>query len=230
MKKGFWSSFSSQSLLAYNNSFTAGVNYENRFGIPELGTCTAGVIFPAGKSSVGIIYSNFGYPEFRRNMGGISCGLPLSRNVSAGVQIDYFSEIVPGEYDKIRILTFEAGAAFSLSEKMTAVIHLFNPVPNSIWKSLLPSTLTAGVGIDLSKTLFAGAEAEMSMDENIIIRGGFEYEAVKKFWMRGGFSTENSSFSFGLGYLLKSLKIDLSFSTHERLGVTSSVSLVFKIK
>jgi hypothetical protein len=70
----------------------------------------------------------------------------------------------------------------------------------------------------------------MSMDENIIIRGGFEYEAVKKFWMRGGFSTENSSFSFGLGYLLKSLKIDLSFSTHERLGVTSSVSLVFKIK
>jgi len=230
MKNGFWSSFSSQSLLAYNNSFSAGVNYENRFGIPELGTCTAGMIFPAGKSSLGVIYSNFGYPEFKRNMGGISCGMPLSRNVSAGVQIDYFSEIVQGEYDKIRFITFEAGAAFSLSEKATAVIHIFNPVPNSIRKSLLPSTLTAGAEIDLSKTLFAGAEAEMSTGENIIIRTGFEYEAAKKFWIRGGFSTENSSFSFGLGYLLKSMKIDLGFSTHERLGVTSSVSLVFKIK
>jgi len=230
IKSGFWSSFSSQSLLAYNSSFSAGVNYENRFGIPELGTCMAGVIFPAGKSSVGVIYSYFGYPEFRRNMGGISCGMPLSRNVSAGVQVDYFSEIVPGEYDKIRILTFEAGAAFNLSEKVTAVIHLFNPVPNSIRKSLLPSTITAGAGIDLSKTLFAGVEAEMSTDENIIIRSGFEYEAVKKFWIRGGFSTENSSFSFGLGYLLKSMKIDLSFSTHDRLGVTSSVSLIYKIR
>jgi len=229
-KSGFWSSFSSQSLLAYNSSFSAGVNYENRFGIPELGTCAAGLIIPAGKSSIGVIYSNFGYPEFRRNMGGISCGMPLGKNVSAGVQVDYFSEIVPGEYDKIRILTFEAGAAFNLSEKVTAVIHLFNPVPNSIRKSSLPSTLTAGTGINLSETLFAGAEVEMSTNENLCVRTGFEYEAAKRFWIRGGFSTENSSFSFGLGYLLKSMKIDLSFSTHERLGVTSSVSLVFKIK
>jgi hypothetical protein len=94
----------------------------------------------------------------------------------------------------------------------------------------VPSTLTAGAGIDLSKTLFAGAEAEMSTKEKLIIRTGFEYEAAKKFWVRGGFSTENSSFSVGLGYLLKSLKIDLGFSTHDRLGVTSSVSLIYKIR
>jgi hypothetical protein len=230
MKSGFWSSFSNQSLLAYNSSFSAGVNYENRFGIAELGTCSAGVIFPAWKSSVGIICSNFGYPEFKRNMAGIGCGMTLSKNISAGVQVDYFSEILPGEYNNIRVLTFEGGASLSLSEKVTAAIYLFNPVPNSIRKSILPSTLTAGAGIDLSKNLFAGAEAEMSTGENIIIRTGFEYEAAKKFWIRGGFSTENSSFSFGLGYLLKSMKIDLSFSTHDRLGVTSSVSIIFKIR
>ncbi|MGD0340800.1 MAG: hypothetical protein ABSA76_03715 [Bacteroidales bacterium] len=230
MKCGFWSSFSSQSLLAFNKSFSAGVNYENRFGISELGTCTAGLIFPAGKSSVGVIYSNFGYPEFKRNMGGISCGMPLNRKISAGVQVDYFSEFVPGEYDNISILTFEGGVAFSLSEKVTAVIHLFNPVPNSIRKSLLPSAITAGAGIDLSKTLFAGAEAEMSSNEKLIFRAGFEYETVEKLWIRGGFSTDNSSFSFGLGYLLKSLKIDMGFSMHDRLGVSSSVSLIFKIR
>jgi hypothetical protein len=63
-----------------------------------------------------------------------------------------------------------------------------------------------------------------------MIRTGFEYEAVKNLWLRGGFSTENSSFSFGLGYLLKSLKLDLSFATHEKLGITSSASLIFKIR
>ncbi len=230
MKNGFWSSFSNQSLLAYNRSFSAGVNYENRFGIAELGTCTTGMIFTAGKSSVGILYSHFGYPEFRRNMGVISCGMPLSKNISAGVQVDYFSEILPGEYDNLRLVTFEAGAAFNLSDKVIAAIHFFNPVPNSFRKSIVPSTLTAGAGMELGKTLFAGAEAEMSTGEKLIIRTGFEYEAAKKFWIRGGFSSENSSFSFGLGYLLKSLKIDLGFSTHDRLGVTSSASLIFKIR
>ena len=230
MKRGFWSSFSNQALLAYNSSFSAGVNYENRFGIAELGTCTAGMIFPAGKNSIGIIYSHFGYPEFRRNMGGVCCGMPLGENISAGIQIDYFSEFFSGEYDNLRVLTFEGGAVFNLSEKVKAAVHLFNPVPNSVRRSVLPSTLTAGAGIDLSETLFAGAEVEMSTEEKLIIRTGFEYEAARKFWIRGGFSTRNSSFSFGIGYMLKSMKIDLSFSTHDRLGVTSSVSLIYKIR
>ena len=32
-----------------------------------------------------------------------------------------------------------------------------------------------------------------------------------------------------LGYLTKMVRIDLGFATHEMLGVTSSVSLIFKI-
>ena len=84
--------------------------------------------------------------------------------------------------------------------------------------------------IELSKVLFAGAEAEMSSGEKLIHHTGFEYEAFEKFRLRGGFSTENTSFSFGLGYLLKSLQLDLSFATHEKLGITSGVSLVFKVR
>jgi hypothetical protein len=69
----------------------------------------------------------------------------------------------------------------------------------------------------------------MSSGQKLIVRTGFEYEAVKKLWLRGGFSTHNTSFSFGIGYLLKSLKIELSFATNEKLGITSSASLIFKI-
>ncbi len=51
----------------------------------------------------------------------------------------------------------------------------------------------------------------------------------KNLWLRGGFSTDNNSFSFGFGWLVKFVQIDISFLTHEKLGVTSSVSLIFKI-
>jgi hypothetical protein len=230
MKTGFWSSLHNQALLAYYNSFSAGVCYENRFSIVELGSRTAGIIVPAGSASMGAFYSHFGCPDFRRQSAGIGCGLELSDKIAAGVQIDYFSEKTSGEYDNNQMVTCEAGLVVRASDNTTIGIHLFNPVPNSIRKSYIPALLTAGAGIDLSKVLFAGAEAEMSPGEKLIFRTGFEYEMAKKLWLRGGFCTENTSFSFGLGYLIKSIKLDIAFATHERLGITSSLSITIKIK
>jgi hypothetical protein len=229
LKEGFWSSFHNQALLAYNNTFESGINYENRFGIRELGTRTAGIVIPAGKASVGAAYSHFGYTDFRRDMAGLACGLKLSEKIGAGVQIDYFSERTSGEYDNSQCVTFETGLIASLAENIKIGFHLFNPVPNSLRKNKQPVSLTVGAGIDLSKILFAAAEAEMSSGSNLVLRTGFEYEAVKNLWLRAGFITRNNSFCFGTGYQFGIVKIDLGFATHDRLGVTSSASLTFKI-
>ena len=229
MKSGFWSTFHNQALLTGTNSFTAGINYENRFGISELGTRTAGLIFPAGKAALAVIYSHFGYTDFRRDMTGLACGLKLSKRLSAGIQVDYFSERTSGEYDMHQSITCEAGLLISPNENTSIGIHVFNPVPNSLRKTFLPSSIRSGVGTYLNKSLFAGIEAEMFTGSKMILRAGFEYEAAKKLWLRGGFSTEYDSFSFGVGFLAKIVQIDLGFVTHDKLGVTSSVSLIFKI-
>jgi hypothetical protein len=229
MKNGFWSSFHNQALLPATNSLTAGINYENRFGISELSTRTAGLIFPAGKASLAAIYSHFGYTDFKRDMTGLACGLKLSKKLSAGIQIDYFSERTSGEYDTHQSVTCEAGLVICPNENTSIGIHIFNPVPNSLRKTFLPSSLRTGIGTYLNKSLFAGIEAEMYTGSKLIVRTGFEYEAAKKLWMRGGFSTEHNSFGFGVGFFAKIVRIDLGFVTHEKLGVTSSVSLIFKI-
>ena len=229
MKTGFWSSFHNQALLAFNNSFSAGINYNNRFNISELGTRTAGIIIPAGNSSLGILYSNFGYNHFHRETAGLSCGIALSEMITAGVQIDYFSERTSTEYGSRHFIICEAGLILLPKENLSIGIHIFNPVPNSVRKSFLPATLRAGAGIKLNKVLFAGAEAEMSTGKKLIIRTGFEYEVYNRLLLRGGFCTDNTSFTFGLGYLLNTFQLDLGFATHEKLGITSSVSLIFKI-
>ena len=229
MKSGFWSSFHNQALLADNQSFFLGVSYENRFNVSQLGMRTAGVIVPSGRTSLGIIYSHFGYADFQRNMTGLACGLKLSDKLAAGAQVDYFAEMVPGDYEDVHLLTGEAGILFSATENTMVGIHLFNPVPNSLRKCNMPASIRIGAGTNLNNQLFAGAETEMSSGSDIILRLGFEYEAAKKFWMRSGFSTENNSFSLGIGYLLNFVKIDLAFASHERLGITSSASLIFKI-
>lgn len=230
MNGDLWSSFHNQAGLAFNKSFSFAFNYENRFSIKELGTRTAAITIPAGRVSFGAIYSHFGYSEFRRQMTGLACGIPVSDIITAGIQIDYFSERATGEYNNNQILTCEAGVIISASENLKVGMHVFNPVPNSIRKSDMPTGLRVGAGIDLSKDLFAGIETEMSTGQKLVIRTGFEYEAAKKFLIRGGFSTENNSFCFGMGYRDGPAMIDFAFSTHEKLGITSSVSIIFDIK
>jgi hypothetical protein len=228
-KNSFWASFHNQALLADYNSFTFGFNYENRFNLKELGTRTAGIILNSGKTSLGAVYSNFGNKDYKRDMAGIASALKLSDKISAGVQIDYFSERTSGEYDNNQTVTFEAGLLLKPNESIRLGVHLFNPLSNSIRKNYMPARLNIGAGGELNSSLFAGIEAEMSTGLEPIFRTGFEYEAAKKFWLRGGFSTEHNSFSFGVGFLAKFVLIDLAFSTHEQLGVTSSASLIFKI-
>lgn len=229
-KNSFWSSFHNQATLAFTKPFSVGFNYENRFNINELGTRSAGLTLLTGETGIGALYSHFGYSDFSRDMAGIACGMKLSENVAAGIQIDYFSERTSGEYDNNKSVTCEVGLLLSPTENLRVGVHLFNPVPNSIRKSVLPSSLRIGAGSYLNKILFAGIEAEMSTVSDLLLRTGFEYEAGKNFWLRGGFCTDNNSFSFGVGYLAKIIQIDLGFVTHDKLGVTSSVSLIFKIK
>ena len=229
IKNGFWSSFHNQAILAGNNSFSFGFNYENRFNISELGTRSVGMIVPGGKASIAVIYSHFGCTDFKRDMSGLACGMKLTNKIAAGLQVDYFAERTAGEYSNIQSVTCETGLLVTPSENIVIGLHLFNPVPNSLRKSFLPTSLRIGAGTNLNKLLFTGIEAEMSSGNNLIFRTGFEYEAAKKLWLRGGFCTDNNAFSFGLGFLLKIVQTDISFVTHEKLGVTSSISLIFKI-
>jgi len=230
MKPGFWSAFHNQATLPFNKTLSFGVNYENRFNINELGTRTIGLIIPAGKACLAGIYNHFGYSDFRRQTAGLACGLKFSEKISGGIQIDYLTEKGSGEYNERQLLTFEAGIYIIPVEKIRIGFHLYNPVPGSLRKSYLPSSIRAAAGIYLSKVLFAGAEIQMITGRDPVVRMGLEYETLKNLWFRGGFSSENTSFSFGIGYNVKFVQMDLGFATHETLGVTSSASLIFHLK
>lgn len=223
-----WTLFHNQAILGENKSFIAGINYENRFSISELSTRTVAVAVPAGNSTLGLVYSNTGYSGLSRETGGLACGLSLSENVNAGVQIDILSEKCRGENYSRQALTFEAGMLVKAAENVTIGIHLINPVPNSIRKAVFPSIITTGLGINLDNSVFAALEAELSTGNSLRLRSGFRYQIEKNFCIRGGFSSEHNSFSFGLGYLLRSVQVDMAFSSHEKLGIITSVSLIYR--
>jgi hypothetical protein len=230
MKPGFWSSFHNQSLLPFNPSAAAGINYHNRFGISELATKTAAIVVPLENAGLGLIYSHFGYRDLARHSAGLACGLRLSEKISGGIQADFFAEKTAGEYRERRSLSFEAGLHIRLSEQASLGIHVFNPVPETLRHDRLPSSLRVGAGLILSSELKVSAETEMSTEGGPDIRAGFEYDPVRNMSLRGGFSSTGNCFCFGVGYELKPVQIDLGFSTHDRLGISTAVSLIFSFR
>ena len=70
----------------------------------------------------------------------------------------------------------------------------------------------------------------MSTEGGLDIRVGFEYNPARNMSLRGGFSSTGNCFCFGVGYELKPIQIDLGFSTHDRLGISTAVSLIFSFK
>lgn len=229
MKPGLWSSFHNQACLPLANSLSVGFSFENRFSLKELSTRSACIIVPARRGAAGAFYSSFGYADYRRETVALASGLQLGPGLTAGVQTDCFIEKTAGSYSNSLKLTCEAGLIIDLSENVRAGIHLFNPVPNALRSTPMPSALRAGAGITTSTNLFAGFETEMITGNRINLKTGFEYTAGKNLRLRGGYSTIEPSFSFGLGCGIKEALIDLSFSTHPRLGITSCISLSFVV-
>ncbi len=230
MKPDFWSAFYNQASLSFIKTSMFGINYENRFCLKELGTETAGLIIPSGRATLGTVFSHFGFKDFRRQSAAISCGLKLSEKMSAGIQIDYFRESFPGTENNSNSVTFEGGLLFDVSENIRLGMHIFNPVPNSFRKISLYSGLSVGGGIQLNKFFLASAEIGIVTGENIVFMTGVEYSAASNFRIRGGFRNENNSFSFGFGYEFHNIRLDVGFASHDRLGITSSVSMIFHLK
>lgn len=229
-KPDFWSSFHNQALLPLSQRSSAGISYQNSFGISELATRTAGFIISVNRAALGGFYSNFGYSDFTRHSAGLGCGLVLSDKITAGIQAEYFSEKTPGEYKERKFLTFEAGILLIPQDKVKIGVHVFNMLPNQLRARGVPMTLRTGAGIQLNNALFASLETEMSTGKSLTLKTGFEYEIKNSLLLRGGFSTDNNSFSLGTGYTIKELRIDIGFASHQNLGISSSISVIYRLK
>ncbi len=227
MKPGVWPAFHNQAALPLLQGSAFSFSYENRFGLKELAARSVCLAIPSGSSGVGAVYSYSGYSGFSRETIGLAGGIMLSPGFSAGVQTNLHIENQAGDYKDYVILTCEGGFLIDLSDNVRAGIHVFNPVPNSLRKVPVQSAIRAGAGIELPGNLFAAMEAEMRSGRRINLRTGFEYTPGARIRLRGGYSTETPSFSFGIGYALKPALVDIAFSTHPALGVTSTFSVSF---
>jgi hypothetical protein len=218
--------------LAAQQRFSAGVYSERRFLLKELATYSAAVVLPLPAGNVGFGGNYFGGPLYHDASAGLAFGRNLGSNLAVGVQFNYHSIGTAG-YGNASTLSADAGLIFRITSQCSAGVQVYNPAGVSWGKDgaeKLPAVYTTGIGYDVSKQVFIGAEAEKTEGQPVSINAGLHYAFAEKLTARAGIRSGPSVYYLGLGIQLKDFRFDATASVHPYLGLTPGLMLLYSPK
>src|SRR6185369_637206 len=220
---------SNQAALAQVKNFSAGVYTERRFMLKELALYNASLAMPTHSGNFGLDARYFGFADYNETQLGLAYARSLGSKLDVGVQFNYYSVQIPG-YGNATSVNFEAGAIFHLTEKLNAGLHVYNPVGGKFGKDeqeKLSSVYSGGIGYEASDKFFISTEIEKEEDQPVNVNAGIQYKFLPQLLARGGVSTAASSFYLGIGIGWKSIRLDVTTSYHQQLGITPGLMLIF---
>jgi hypothetical protein len=228
-----WSGFNNQAGLGWCRNLSAGTYYENRFFLKELGIKAIGVVLPVKKGGFGLNFRYFGFSEYNEIRTGLAFGMRFGNSFSAGIQLDYQRFHIGNDYGTANLFTFEIGLQYRVKEQLYLGVHIFNPVPVKLTDDpveRLPTVIRLGIAWQSSKNLTVSAEVEKDLVNRPIIKAGLEYHFVNPLFIRIGFLTNPSEFTFGFGLEFGNLSFDVASSYQMLLGFSPQGSIIYQFK
>jgi hypothetical protein len=228
-----WSVSHNQAGLADVNTVAFGVSHERRFLLNELSLSSVTLAVPVKPGTFGFDYSYFGYNQYHETKAGIAFGKRLGEKLCAGIKIDYFSTFLKNNDNKQEQVTFEAGLLSNITHSLSLGFHVFNPFPKMLSEknnAYLPSVLRMGLAYNFENKATLSAETEKDYKLSPRFKFGADVVVYKQLSLRAGISTGINTYSFGLGYTIGHLVVDMAFVNHQVLGITPNFSIAYKFK
>ncbi|MCC6289189.1 MAG: hypothetical protein IT249_15020 [Chitinophagaceae bacterium] len=218
--------------LATVKNFSAAVYGEKRFMLSALGLYSAVLATSTSSGNFSLSANYYGYAAYNESEISIGYGRKLSDKVDIGVKFNYFSLLIPS-YGKAAAFNFDAGAVFHITEQLHSGINIYNPLSSKLGKhtaeKLMP-VYKAGLGYDFSASFFTGVEVIKEQGGATGIHASFQYKPITQIFARAGIVTSNHLWYAGIGYLFKDLRVDITVSMHQQLGISPGILLLYTIK
>jgi hypothetical protein len=229
-----WSTFHNQAGIAGTDRLASGICYESRFFLKELSTIAGVVVLPTETGNFAFSFVQFGKTSYKEEKLSLAFAKTLGMKIKAGIQFDYFF-LSLSENDRTKgFVTFEAGAIYSPSDKISFGAHVFNPSEGGIrfneGKVKTQAVYSLGGSYHFNETLLTTIQAEKETGYPVCIRTGFEYQPAEVIVFRTGFSALPFRLTTGLGYKVGKLSADIGFSYINSLGITPSVSIQYNFR
>ena len=229
----FWSVQNNPAGMADFRTISLGFSYENRFFMKELSYYNGAFVLPVNFGTFGLSFSRFGFENYNENKFGLAFARAFSPYLKMGLKLDYLLFNFNDDYEKKKAATFELGLQSDITDKLCIGVYIFNPHHAKL-KTLhnirLPVVFRFGLSYKVTKDFLACTEAAYNSDKSLDYRFGLEYNTLKEFYIRVGVHTNPATASFGVGYTLHRVIIDVSASMDQHTGVSFQSSLIFKIK
>ena len=228
-----WSVHHNQAGLSEANEIAAGISYENRFMLSQLGIKSAALVVPVKTGGFGLSVVSLGYSGYTETKYGLSYGQKLGDIFSVGIQIAYFQTKISENYGTRGVVEGEIGFRIKLSDKLTLASHIFNISKAKLTTyndERLPTIIRFGGLYSFSKKVFVSGEIEKDILKNPIAKIGLEYQLSDIFCLRTGVSSVPFSYTFGFGLKIKRFNLDFSSATHYVLGYSPQLSISYRLK
>lgn len=228
-----WSTHHNQAGLAWLETPSVGVYYQNKFTISELSNLGLAYAHPLKKGTFAIQWSNFGYELYQENKVGLAYALQLSEKLSGGIQIDYLSTRLGGVYGSNSAFAAEIGLQAKLTNKLNVGVHVFNPTRTTLNEyndEAITTIMRLGIGYTLSDKVNLVIETEKDVDHVAALKTGIEYNANEKLFFRGGVSTGPTIGAFGFGLNMENYQLDIAATYHQTLGFSPEISFNYQFK
>lgn len=223
-----WSLFYNQAGLGFAQYPWVGVHHENRFITPELNFSAIGAILPVRVGTLGVSIKRLGFSQFGQTKFGLAYGMKLAPTFSAGVQLNAHHVFIAGEYGSAMVLSAEGGIIYSPNERLNVGFHIVNPTRSKLIEDQrIPTILNLGVAYQISEMVLVTSGVEKNLDNPFSFKAGVEFMPIKSLAFRTGMASKPSLLSFGVGYQVASLQMDMAFTRHEILGYTPHFSISY---
>lgn len=223
-----WSLFYNQAGLGFQEHAWVGVHHENRFVTSELAFSALGGIIPLKPGALGISIKRLGFSKFNQTKFGLAYGMKLAPTLSAGVQLNAHHLYFAGEYGSTTSFSAEGGIIYTPTQNLSIGAYVFNPTRSRLFEEeRISTTFNLGVSYQISPVVLVTVGAQQDINHPIDLKAGIEFIPINNLYLRGGFSSNPALLSFGIGYKISALEIDLTFSRHEYLGYTPHFSLAY---
>lgn len=227
----FWSIHHNQAGLTGIKNFSAGIYYEDRFGLKNMGLKAGAVVIPTKTAGVfGVSMTYFGYSQYNESKIGLAYAKSFGEKFSAGVQLDYLSTHIAENYGNKSAIAGEIGLRFQINQKLCIAGHIFNLNMAKIAEyndERIPTVARLGLSYAFSDKIIVTAESEKDIQYNPVLKAGLEYHPIDMLYFRTGISTNPVLNAFGFGLVFKNFKLDFATSYHQTLGFTPQFSIIF---
>lgn len=229
-----WALSNNPAGLARMRGWQCGLYYENKWMLRETAFKSGGLLKAVDcVGCIGLMVNQFGWSGQSENLLGLAYAREFGPHLAMGVRADCWWLHFGEGYPDRMVPSFMLGIQSQITEKLMLGATLFNPL-NTRMKTLngnaLPIVMRLGCAYRFTDDFVGQCEVEKdSQVHGVRIGSGFEYTLFSRFQIRAGAQYNPNVISFGAGYDIKNLHVDVSAELHQELGASVQVGMEFKL-